>query len=371
MGLLNDWKRKRQQEEARAQAEEKRQQEQEIKEKDSAVRAGAEEILYGLDGIRFVSRTGRIGEEKMEEYRESAEAFRTLLRYAPTMTEDFAGIDGQILKLIALFKQALDNENEKTADRALSTIAYGVKEARTPIHASSAEQAERILGNREQKLARMIIMVEMSGEVEQLDRRIEKLDQDYEERKAEYAEAFACCQKTMKEYPELAAELDESVISKKPLSGAAICLNTQKKEVVDLYNSVNDIRRVQANMRARQEEYQANIHILELQLREASDLEAEQVTDTLRELQADFQENLRRSQREIDELSGISEQFDKLLDSVFSSPAMIDRILKTDMAYHKVVRREQQVEEGRRLAREQEQEQARMQEQETTNRLLN
>lgn len=369
MSLLNDWKRKRQQEEARAKAEKERQQEQEMKEKDSAVRAGAEEILYGLDGIRFISRTGQICEEKLEQYRENTEAFRTLLKYAPTMTEDFAGIDGQILKLITLLKQALDNENEKTADRAMNMIAYGVKEARTQIHAATEEQVGRILENREKKLARMITVVEMSGEVEQIDRRIAKLDQDYEEKKAEYAKAYACCQKTTKEYPELAAELDEAVISKKPLSGAAIYLNTQKKEVVDLYNIVNDIKRVQANMRARQEEYQANIHILELQLREASDLEAEQVTDTLRGLQADFQENMRRSQREIDELAGISEHFDKLLDSVFSSPAMIDRVLKTDMAYNKVVRREQQIEEGRRLAREQEQELARAQE--TTNRLVN
>ncbi len=372
MSLLSNWKEKRQQEERLAELREKRRQEQEMKERASAVRAGAEEILFALDGIRFVSRNGRLSEEELEKYRTDVEAFRTLLRHAPTQAEELKEVDERILKLVTLLKQAIDNENRQTADRACTMLAYGIKEARAPIHAADGEQERKILENRSQRLAHMITLTELSGEVESLDERIDRLDRDYEEKKERYGEAYAACQKTMREYPELAQELDEAVVSKKPLSGAASELSTQKKEVVDLYNIMNNIRRVQANMKARQEEYRANIHVLELQLKEFSDLQGERVAQSLREMQADFQESMRRSEREIDEMAGVTEQFNKLLDSVFSSQAMIDRILKTDMAYQTLVRKERQIAEGRRMA--QEQEQALMQEQtqeQTQERLLN
>lgn len=370
MSLLSNWKEKQKQEARRAEAQEKRRQEQELREKASAVRASAEELLFAMDGIRFVSRNGRIPEEKMEKYRTDVDAFRTFLRHAPTLTMDVSEIDGQILKMITLFKQAIENENVQTADRACTMLAYGIKEARAPIHASEAGQEEKILENRSQKLGHMLILMELSGEVESLDDRIERLDRDYEEKKVRYAEAYAHCQKTMKDYPELAQELDEAVVSKKPLSGAASELSTQKKEVIDLYNIMNNIRRVQANMKARQEEYQANIHVLELQLKEVSDLQADRIAQSLKEMQEDFQESMRQSEREIDEMAGVTEQFNKLLDAVFSSQAMIDRILKTDMDYQKLVRREQQIAEGRRLAQEQEEELMQEQAQEQ-GRLLN
>lgn len=322
-----------------------------------AVRSGAEGILFQLQGIHFARAKAFVPEEKVNSWQMNVEAFKTMLKNAPTMVEDFSDLDGRLENLAVLLKEAIEKGNMDTADRLCKAIAWGIGKARTETVGLSEEQVDQIWEQKLARLERYQLQAQMSMQVEDLRKQTLKMEKEQEEKKKLYKEAYAALQEDMKEHPELKEELDDAIVSHKPLSGAAAALDVRKRNLVNLYNEVNNIERIRATLLARQEEYRSNVEMMELQMKDTSDLQIGMIRENLAKQMAAFQESQFQAQKEIGALQEMTDRFGALLESIFSSQEMLDRILKNDMAYQNIVKREQEIEAAKARALKLEQEQ--------------
>ncbi|MCD8361696.1 MAG: hypothetical protein LUC98_01835 [Lachnospiraceae bacterium] len=342
---------------------------QQIQESVNIHRRGGEDIINELSQVQFYSTNDVISEEKLRTYQQLVNSFKTALENAPTSAVDTQEIDGVIVKMAALLKSSIAGGYENTADQICRMIGSSIREARAETKGISEEQVQQEMIIRKDKVRRLLTLAEMSCQVDALDQEIQKLDVEYEERKEEYKKAYAESEKNQKLHPEYIQELNNALVNRTPLTGGALILDTQKRRVIDLYNMVANIKRVKATSYQRKAQYQANIQTLELQIIETTGVQGEHLVRQMEEFQAAFQESLRKEQEEIGRLEEVTKGFDALMDAIFSSSEMLDRIIENDMKYQDIINHEREVEEGRRIAQEQQLQEELAQEQ--TAQLLN
>ena len=80
----------------------------------------------------------------------------------------------------------------------------------------------------------------------------------------------------------------------------------------------------------------------------------EATLEDIRKQQEEFQKELLQLERQIDDMERINKDFTRMMDAVYSSPDMVDRIIRHAMEYESLVEKEARAEEGRRMGLENE-----------------
>ena len=337
--------------------EKKRLEDERQKELAQSVRNGAEGILFQLGTIHFAKARNLVPDDKVNAWQLNAEAFKTALKNAPTMVEDLSEVDGYLENMAVLLKEAVEKGNVETADRLFKAIAWGIGEARKETIGLSENQVDQMWNQKVERLQRLQLQSQMSMQVEDLHRQVLRMEKEQEQKKQQYKNAYDSFQEELKQHPELKEELDEAIVSHKPLSGAAAVMDVQKRNLVNLYNEVSNIARVRATLLSRQEEYRSNMEMMDLQMKDSSDLQIGMIRDQMAEMQKSFQESMFQQQKEIDALAGMTDRFNALMEGLFSSQSMLDRILKNEMKYQEIEKEMQEIEAAKARAIKLEQEQ--------------
>lgn len=302
-------------------------------------RQSGQNIIDELGKINFANKSRDISDDKLREYKEYVKGFQTVMEQAPASAADFQEIDGLLVELVGNVGHALQEGNEKTADWIFKMLHFGIVEARRDTEGLDQEKMAVLLEKRKNKLKKYANLSEMANAIDDFGRKIQTVEVLYQQNKEEYKKAYEDARRMEQDFPELAEELDRAVLDER-LSGPALILDTKKKRVIDLYNSMEDTKKIQASMIQKKEALTSHLNLLKIQMINDMDMVDEQLLSDLEAFQREFREFAAQEQKDVKLLNASMEEFHHTLDAIFSSEDMINSVLKNEMEYQKLLQRE-------------------------------
>jgi len=311
----------------------------------SEVRSTTQQIAVKLAQVRF-TEGGRISREKMDKYRATIAALTSEIDRAQILRLDTSEIDRRILFLAEYLPDAIRNGNEETADRILKAVSYGITRARRDLGSKDMERSATIVEARVRRLDMYRDIIELSRKIDDLTNSMSQQDKLLEKYKADYEVCSADLKKNAALRPDLVRQLDELGFGSNQLSAGARGLDTARVRVIQLSDTIENLERQKATNEAALQQNQSTIHTLENQMTQADALVDEQTLDHIRKEQAQFQSEMLKLENQIDEMERLNKDFTRSLDAIYSSPDMVDRIIRHAMEYEELERREAAKEAG-------------------------
>lgn len=315
----------------------------------SQVRSVTQQIATKLQSIRFQEAadiSGRINQRQMDSYRATIHGLTTLIDRAQILRLDTSAIDQQILFLAEYMPDAVRYGNTDTIDRIIKGLTYGITKGRKDIGEKDLDRASAIVDKRLRTIGMYRDIVELSMKIDDLDKTIDKQDKEL----VKCREKYDLCRKKLKELtvrrPDLVRELDELGFGSNQLSPEARALDNARMKVIQVANSIEDLSRIKATNEAAKVQQESSIRTLEIQLTQGEALVDEATLEDIRKQQEEFKKNLLEVEHQIDEMEAINKDFNRALDSIYSSPEMVDRIIRHSMEYEALEKREDAKEAG-------------------------
>lgn len=311
----------------------------------SEIRSTTQQIAVKLSQIRFAEGS-KIDREKMDKYRAAIAALTSEIDRAQILRLDTSEIDRRILYLAEYLPDAIRNGNEETAERILRALSFGITRARRDIGAKDMERFASIVESRVRRLDMYRDVVELSRKIDDLTGSMAMQDKLLEKYKSDYEVCSADLKKSCALRPDLVRQLDELGFGSNQLSAGARGLDTARVRVIQLSDTIENLERQKATNEAALQQNQATIHTLENQMTQADALVDEQTLDHIRKEQAQFQSEMLKLENQIDEMERLNKDFTRSLDAIYSSPDMVDRIIRHAMEYEELERKEAAKEAG-------------------------
>ena len=311
----------------------------------SEVRSTTQQIAVKLAQVRF-TEGGRIPREKMDKYRATIAALTNEIDRAQILRLDTSEIDRRILYLAEYLPDAIRNGNEETADRILRAVSFGITKARRDIGSKDMERSATIVEARVRRLDMYRDVIELSRKIDDLTASMAQQDKLLEKYKADYEVCSADLKKNAALRPDLVRQLDELGFGSNQLSAGARGLDTARVRVIQLSDTIENVERQKATNEAALQQNQATINTLENQMTQADALVDEQTLDHIRKEQSLFQGEMLKLENQIDEMERLNKDFTRSLDAIYSSPDMVDRIIRHAMEYEELERKEAAKEAG-------------------------
>lgn len=315
----------------------------------SEVRSTTQQIAAKLGQIRFTESadiTGRISQEKMDWYRKTITGLTNQIDRAQVLRLDTSAIDQSVLFLAEYLPDAIRYGNQETADRILKGLTYGITRGRKDIGEKDMENATTIVDKRLRRLAMYRDIVELSMKIDELGKTLAQQEKTLEKYQADYEQCREDLRKISQRRPDLVRELDELGFGSNQLSAGAKGIDTARVKVIELSDSIENLSRQKATNEAALQENSSVIRTLEIQMTQADALVDEQTLEDIRKQQETFQREILQLERQIDEMERINKDFTRALDSIYSSPEMVDRIIRHAMEYEALEKREAAKEAG-------------------------
>ena len=320
-----------------------------VRETVSDVRGSTQMIAVKLSQIRFAESadiSGRISQEKMDWYRRTIAGLTNQIDRAQVLRLDTTEIDRRILYLAEYLPDAIRFGNEETADRIIKGMTYGITRARRDIGEKDLDQSAAIVEKRVRRLDMHRDIVELSRKIDELTRSMTQQEKMLEKYKADYEVCREDLKKISVRRPDLVREIDELGFGSNQLSAGARGIDTARVKVIQLSDSIENLERQKATNEAALQQNVSTIRTLENQMTQADALVDEQTLDHIRKQQEQFQSEMLKLEHQIDEMERLNKDFTRSLDAMYSSPDMVDRIIRHSMEYEELERKEAAKEAG-------------------------
>lgn len=334
-------------------------------------RRGAEDIRNELAALQFTNFNDKIAEDKMLTYRETVKLLCNKLANAPAMALDTREIDANICKIIPLFQEAISNGYEKTASDICKLLFAAVTEERADIHTFDEVEKEWQLLQRAGKLEKQLVMLQYRLKVDELKNNVAQVDEKIESGKLEYTDAQQELQKQVDERPELVKRLAEIALLTPDDAdiGELLIMDAARKRVVTIYNGIERAKAIKAAKQLKIEAIVANIDVLEDQILHSADMLNPQLIEQQKQFSKQYEEMLIQEKRDNEALNDIVDSFNAGLTTYLTDQKVVSDVIKTNLAFNKIVQEQQKREEGRRIAREELQKQKQEQTQTVTRQI--
>jgi len=331
-------------------------------------RRGAEDICNELAALQFTNFNNKIPEEKMITYRQTIKLLRNKLENAPAMALDTREIDANICKIIPLFQEAISNGYEKTASDICKLLFAAVTEERADIHTFDEVEKEWQLLQRSRKLEKQLVMLQYCLKVDELKNNVAQVDEKIESGKVEYTKAQQELQTEVNEHPELVNRLAEIALltPDDPDIGDLLIMDAARKRVVTIYNGIERAKAIKAAKQQKIEAIVANIDVLEDQILHSADMLNPQLIKQQEQFSKQYEEMLRQEKRDNAALNDIVDSFNAGLTTYLTDQKVVAEVIKTNLAFNKIMQEQKKREEGRRIAQEELQKQKQAQTQPAT-----
>lgn len=315
----------------------------------SAVRSTTQQIAGKLQSIRFQEAadiSGRINQRQMDTYRQTIHGLTMMMDRAQILRLDTSSIDQQILFMAEYLPDAVRYGNTETIDRIIKGLTFGITKGRKDIGEKDMERASSIIDKRLRTLQMYRDIVELSMKIDDLEKTIAKQDKELDVCRKKYDECRAKLKEMTTRRPDLVRELNELGFGSNQLSPEARALDNARMKVIQVANSIEDLSRIRATNEAARVQCESSIRTLEIQLTQGEALVDENTLEDIRKQQEEFKKELLQVERQIDEMEDINKDFNRALDSIYSSPEMVDRIIRHEMEYEALEKREASKEAG-------------------------
>lgn len=332
------------------------------------VRSITERIAAKLSEPRFAASadvTGRISQEQMDKYHYAVDNLRTKIGRTTVLRLDTSAIDQKILFLASYLPDAIRNGNQKTADRIVKGLTYGIIRGRQDIEERDIDRSLEIVDKRCRRLDMYRDIIELSKKIDDLEKTMRLQERELEKHQKTLAEL----EKVLLELSantQLVNELATFGSGSDQLSPEARELDNKRAAYIALSKSILNLKRIKATNEASMTQQNAQINTLEIQLTQAEGLVDEQTLEDIRKQQEIFRTEILRQEQQIREMETMNKEFDYAMASIYSSPELVNTIVEHDMEYEQLVKAKADREAGMREAAEN-----RARNQQTNERLIN
>ena len=312
-------------------------------------RKETQDIAAVLNTVRFnqsADITGRITQEQMDRYRGAISGMTMQMENAKIIRLDAHEINACIKAMAESLPGALRGGNADTVDRILRGLAYGITQARQDIPEKDMDRAADIVERRVRRLNMYRDIIDLSGKIDELSQSVRQ----QEKKLGQYQEVFAQCKADLKRVcdsrPDLVRELEELGFGSNQLSAGAKGIDTARVKVLQLSDSIENLAPQNSTDEEAMAGHMATIRSLENQMTQSNALVDEQTLEDIRKQQEAFQQDILRLERQIDEMERVNKDFTRAMDAVYSSPEMVDRIIRHAMEWEAFEKKEKAKEEG-------------------------
>lgn len=330
----------------------------EEKKQAALIREASESLKNTLISIRFLDPTGKISQEKMDEYKKTIRGLEFKLDHAQASLLDTRSIDKTLIHLAQHFGVAIKNGCEESADRILKALLYGIGKGHEPIPSSDMDRLDSIMKDRENRLGQYKTIVELSEKIDERQKGITLKADKYNKAKEEFKKAKASVEQEALDNPRLVKLINEYGAKVEAMNEDAYRLVVRRKNVEKLYTDLKELKRQMSLNEASIISCRTLIRKEENLLTETAQKIDQHLIDEVIRHDAEFRDHLVDLQKQITELDELSNRFTDALDSIFSSEGMVNYVIDSTMAYENMERELQEIEKGRlegiRLKQEQE-----------------
>lgn len=333
----------------------------EEKKQAASIRQETEKVKNALLALRLVDTTGTIPQEYLEEYKKIIRGLTARLDNAQVSLQDTKRIDRTLLFFVQKLDTAVKNGCRDTAERIKNGLLYGIGKAHETIQECDYDKADAIMEEREKRLDQYRTIVEYSIKVDEREQTIALQSKKYEEMKEKFQKAREAVLLESKQNPHLVKLIDEYGEGVRTVDPDAYSLVVRRNGVQQLYKNLKQLKAQKVLNENAANTCRRIISSEESILTEMAHQVDQHLLEEVMQHEEDFRRRLVDLQKQMRELEELGDRFSDAVDQVFSSPAMVDFIIKASLEYddmEKEIRRnEEGREEGRRLMQEEEQEQ--------------
>ncbi len=317
-------------------------------------RRGAEDIKNDLGLLQFSNYNHRISEEKMDIYRKTVNLLSNQLEHAPAMAMDTREIDEKLRKMIPLFQQAISSGYEKTASDICKMLKDGIIEDRADIHTFDEVDKEWQLAQRAGKIDKQLVMLQYRLKEDELKDNIVQINSKIDLGVNEYAEAQKTLKGMVESRPDLVKRLDQIALLAPgdPDIGEMLLMDAARKRVVTIYNGIERAKAIKATKQLKIEAIVANVDVLEDQILHSADMLNPMLIEQQKQFEKQYEEMLRQEKKDNAALEDVVDSFNASLATYLTDEKVINDVIRTNMAFNKLVQQEQEREEGRKIAME-------------------
>lgn len=338
------------------------------------VREAGERLKNTMLSLQLKDQTGKIPEEKMEEYKRILRGLIAKLDQAQVSLADTRSMDKKMLYFAQHLDDIVKNGCNDTAERIIKgLLLYGIGKGHEPIPSSDHDQIEKIMEEREKRLDQYKTIVEYSMKIDEREQSIERQTARYDKIKEQFEEKRKVVLEEAEKNPHLVQLINEFGEGVKSVDPDAYELVIKRKDIKKMYDSLKTLKQQQSMNLASIVACRQIIRDEEIVLTQmAQKLEQHMLDDVIMH-EAQFRNQLVDLQKQIDELEELGNRFTDAMDEIFSSPAMGDYILRSSMEFDDMEREIKRNEKGRKegLRRIHEKQQEQVLEQEEESQLLN
>lgn len=333
------------------------------------VREAGEKLKNALISLRLTDSTGRIPMDVIEEYKRIIRGLVAKLDQAQVSLADTRSMDKKMLYYAQHLDEIVKNGSRDTADRIIKgLLLYGIGKGHDTIPSSDAERTEQIMEEREKRLDQYKTIVEYSVKIDEREQSMERQNAKYDAIKKKFEKDRESVLEAVKKNPHLVQMIDELGEGVKTVSPEAYELVVKQKDITKMYDSLKALKQQKSLNMASIVACRQIIRDEEMVLTQmAQKLDQHMIDDVIRH-EAEFRKQLVDLQKQVDELEELGNRFTDTMDEVFSSPAVRDYIIRSQIEFEEMEKEIQQAEEGKREGlrrmREQELEQENEQENE-------
>lgn len=323
---------------------------------DQARRSGAK-VADELEALIYEDHSRRIPAETIEKYRVIAGGLASQLKRAETLGIDTSIIDENLEKLVILLQKAIEKGYETYISGIFRAMQEIVQKERTNVIGQESER-EWEMGQRSLRVSRRTVIMDYKFKIEELNDSIRNLTEDIAHGKQRNIEVTEELRKMNAEYPELAGKIKTIALTSpgETIDPKVLELDARRKRVIRIRNGIKQSEQICQMKEMRKEDLAKSISTLEHQLLAAGNMLQPELVEMQKEFQEQFEDALLQEKQDNRELEKANEEFDASLDQFFSDPDLINRIIKTDIAFNEMIKQEQKDAEARVQAQQRRQE---------------
>lgn len=340
----------------------------EEKKKAAQIREASENLRNKLAAVRFVDPTQKISQEDLTTYQHMINIVMYNLDSAGATLLDTRRMDKEMLGLADYLNSAIHSGKAATVKYIVQALMYGVGKGHKALLVDEVPKTNEILKEREKRLEKYKTIVSLSQQIDDLQQSIEKQEDQTKAKSAEFKDKQKELEDELDENPHLAEQLEEYGGDSDKLSPQAAILATKMKNVTNLYEYIQSLKRQIALDHGQIVSLQQTISNEELGLAELSKALSQEIKDLYTLHEEEYRQHLVEQKKDLKELEDLSHRFSDAVAEIFDSSEMKEYIIGAQMGYEKVLQELDEEakgkERGRQLKKEREQERKRQQEQE-------
>ncbi len=207
------------------------------------VREAGERLKNTMLSLQLKDQTGKIPEEKMEEYKRILRGLIAKLDQAQVSLADTRSMDKKMLYFAQHLDDIVKNGCNDTAERIIKgLLLYGIGKGHEPIPSSDHDQIEKIMEEREKRLDQYKTIVEYSMKIDEREQSIERQTARYDKIKEQFEEKRKVVLEEAEKNPHLVQLINEFGEGVKSVDPDAYELVIKRKDIKKMYDSLKTLK---------------------------------------------------------------------------------------------------------------------------------